>query len=130
MNTLVRFQSGVNEADEKLPSSLVRKSDPGAAGDEGRDGAEYSTVMNESCWSVYIIRCGDDSLYTGIATDVERRFGEHVSQGPKAAKYLRGRLPLKIVYRKEIGSRSEASREELRIKRMGVKGKLGLVNGG
>lgn len=91
------------------------------------DGLEE--VMSESCWSVYIIRCGDGSLYTGIANDVERRFGEHVSQGPKAAKYLRGRLPLEIVYRKEIGSRSEASKEELRIKRMGVKRKVGLVNG-
>lgn len=86
--------------------------------------------MSESCWSVYIIRCGVGSLYTGIATDVQRRFGEYVSQGSKAAKYLRGRLPLKIVYRKEIGSRSEASKEELRIKRMGVQRKLGLVNGG
>jgi putative endonuclease len=76
-----------------------------------------------------LIRCGDGSLYTGIATDVERRFGEHVSQGPKAAKYLRGRLPLEIVYRKEIGSRSDASKEEVRIKRLGVKGKVGLVNG-
>jgi putative endonuclease len=86
--------------------------------------------MNESCWSVYIIRCGDGTLYAGIATDVERRFGEHVSQGPKAARYLRGRLPLEIVYRKEIGNRSEASKEELRIKRMRVKAKLELVNGG
>ena len=77
-----------------------------------------------------MIRCGDGSLYTGIANDVERRFGEHVSQGRKAAKYLRGRLPLEIVYRKEIGSRSEASKEELRITRMGVKGKVGLVNAG
>ena len=87
-------------------------------------------VMIESCWSVYIIRCVHGSLYTGIANDVERRFGEHVSQGPKAAKYLRGRLPLEIVYRKEIGNRSEASKEELRIKRMGVKRKVELVNGG
>ena len=87
-------------------------------------------VMSESCWSVYIIRCGDGSLYTGIAIDVDRRLGEHVSQGPKAAKYLRGRLPLEIVYRKEIGSRSEASKEELRIKRMEVKRKVELVNGG
>lgn len=78
-------------------------------------------------WSVYIIRCGDGSLYTGIATDVDRRFSEHEAQGPKTAKYLRGRLPLKIVYRKEIGNRSEASKEELRIKRMGVKGKLVLL---
>ncbi|MDE0825278.1 MAG: GIY-YIG nuclease family protein [Akkermansiaceae bacterium] len=85
--------------------------------------------MSESRWSVYIIRCGDGSLYTGIATDVERRFREHGSQGPKAAKYLRGRLPLEIVYRREIGNRSEASKEELRIKRMGVKGKMGLVGG-
>lgn len=86
--------------------------------------------MSESCWSVYIIRCGDGSLYTGIATDVARRFGEHISQGPKAAKYLRGRLPLEIIYQREIGSRSEASKEELRIKRMRVKGKIGLVDGG
>ena len=83
--------------------------------------------MSESRWSVDNIRCGDGSLYTGITTDVERRFGEHVSQGPKAAKYLRGRLPLEIAYRREIGNRSEASKEELRIKRMGVKGKMGLV---
>lgn len=65
---------------------------------------------------VYILRCGDGSLYTGIATDVERRFGEHVSQGPKTAKYLRGRLPLEIVYRREIGSRSEASKERSLVK--------------
>jgi putative endonuclease len=87
-------------------------------------------VVSESRWSVYIIRCGDGSLYTGIATDVERRFSEHVSQGPKTAKYLRGRLPLEMVYWKEIGSRSEASKEELKIKQMRVKGKIGLVNGG
>jgi putative endonuclease len=92
------------------------------------DGLEQE--MSEACWSVYIIRRGDGSLYTGIATDVERRFGEHVSQGPKAAKYLRGRLPLEIVYRRGIGSRSGASEEDLRIRRMGVKRKEGLVNGG
>jgi putative endonuclease len=86
--------------------------------------------MSASQWSVYIIRCGDGSLYTGIATDVERRFSEHSAQGPKAAKYLRGRLPLEVVYRKEIGSRSDASKEELRIKRLGVKGKLALVDEG
>ncbi len=85
--------------------------------------------MLASRWSVYLIRCGDGSLYTGIATDVERRFKEHLSQGPRAAKYVRGRLPLEIVYRREIGTRSEASKEELRIKRLGVKGKLALVRG-
>lgn len=84
--------------------------------------------MQASLWSVYLIRCGDGSLYTGIATDVDRRFAEHLSQGPKAAKYLRGRMPLEIVYRRELGTRSEASKEELRIKGLGVKGKLALLN--
>ena len=78
-------------------------------------------------WNVYLIRCGDGSLYTGIATDVERRFLEHDSQGPKCAKYLRGRLPLEIVYQCEIGTRSEASKEELRIKSLSRKEKLELI---
>jgi putative endonuclease len=69
-------------------------------------------------WSVYILRCGDGSLYTGVATDVARRFGEHQSQGPKAAKYVRGRTPLELVYTREIGTRSEALKEEWRIKRL------------
>jgi putative endonuclease len=84
--------------------------------------------MGDSFWSVYLIRCGDGSLYTGIATDVARRFSEHVSQGPKAAKYLRGRLPLEIVYTREIGNRSEASKEELRIKAMTRVGKMRLID--
>lgn len=85
--------------------------------------------MEDSLWSLYIIRCGDGSLYTGIATDVDRRLSEHEAQGPKTAKYLRGRLPLQIVYRKEIGNRSEASKEESRVKKLGVAGKLRLISG-
>ena len=69
-------------------------------------------------WSLYILRCGDDSLYTGVATDVTRRLGEHQSQGPKAAKYVRGRTPLTLVYTREIGTRSEAQKEEWRVKRL------------
>ncbi len=69
-------------------------------------------------WSLYILRCGDDSLYTGVATDVKRRLDEHQSQGPKAAKYVRGRTPLELVYAREIGTRSEALKEEWRVKRL------------
>ena len=76
-----------------------------------------------------MLRCGDGSLYTGIATDVDRRFSEHESQGPKCAKYLRGRLPLEAVFRKEIGTRSEASKEELRLKKLSRREKLRLVAG-
>jgi len=83
--------------------------------------------FRRSSWFVYIIRCGDLSLYTGIATDVDRRFAEHESQGAKAAKYLRGRLPLTLVYQQEIGSRSEASKVELRIKSLSRKEKLKLI---
>lgn len=69
-------------------------------------------------WWVYIIRCGDDSLYTGITTDVTRRFEEHASGSPKSAKYLRGRGPLVLVYSRVVGSHSEALIEERRIKRL------------
>jgi len=81
----------------------------------------------KASWFVYIIRCGDLSLYTGIATDVDRRLAEHESQGAKAAKYLRGRLPLTLLYQQEIGSRSEASKVELRIKSLSRKEKLELI---
>ncbi len=81
----------------------------------------------KSSWHLYLIRCGDDSLYCGIATDVERRFSEHQSQSPKSAKYLRGRLPLKLVYQKEIGNRSEATKEEMRIKKLSRKDKEKLI---
>ena len=67
-------------------------------------------------WSIYMLRCGDGSIYTGIATDVERRLAEHRADG--GAKYLRGRGPLEVVFQSEIGSRSLATRAEVRIKRL------------
>lgn len=70
-----------------------------------------------SVYSVYLVRCRDGSLYTGIATDVARRIAEH-EDGAKGAKYLRGRGPLTLVYQQEIGDRSLASKIESRIKRL------------
>ncbi len=69
-----------------------------------------------SSWSVYLLRCGDGSLYTGIATDVSRRVAEH-KEGEKGAKYLRGRGPLDLIYQQEIGDRSLAAKIEHRVKR-------------
>jgi len=83
--------------------------------------------MSESLWFVYLIRCADGSLYCGIATDVARRFGEHTEGAPKGAKYTRGKGPLELVFQKEVGSRSEASKEELRIKKLSKKAKLLLL---
>lgn len=67
-------------------------------------------------WYLYIIRCGDDTLYTGITTDVARRFGEHECGGPKAAKYLRGRGPLRLVAQIKVGDRARAARLEYCVK--------------
>lgn len=78
-------------------------------------------------WSVYIIRCADSTLYTGISTNVTRRFEEHTSSSPRSAKYLRGRTPLELIYAKEIGTQSEATIEERRIKALTKAQKLNLV---
>jgi len=90
---------------------------------------DYERLMPATSWFVYILRCRDDTFYTGIATDVARRLEEHQSQSPKGAKYTRGRAPLTLVYQQEIGSRSAASREELRIKALSRKQKLALISG-
>lgn len=78
-------------------------------------------------WFVYIIRCADSTLYTGISTNVARRFEEHASGSPKSAKYLRGRTPLDLIYTKEIGTQSEATIEERRIKALTKAQKLNLI---
>lgn len=79
-------------------------------------------------WFLYLIRCGDGSLYTGITTDVSRRLAEHRSGGLRAARYLRGRGPLELVYSSAAGDRSSASVAENRIKRMSVQMKQALVS--
>ena len=69
-------------------------------------------------WFVYVVRCKDGTLYTGIATDVERRLAEHRGSGGRGAKYLRGRLPITLAVSLKAGSRAAALRVERRIKRL------------
>ncbi|MDH5547391.1 MAG: GIY-YIG nuclease family protein [Gammaproteobacteria bacterium] len=76
-------------------------------------------------WFVYILRCADETLYTGIATDVERRVEEHNSS-PQAAKYTRARRPVTLVYSEEVHSRSAAAKREHEIKQLNRKAKLSL----
>ena len=80
-------------------------------------------------WTVYIIRCSDDTLYTGVTTDLERRFREHSGRG-RGAKYFGGRSPVEVVYREDGHSRSSACRREAVIKKLGRDEKLRLVGGG
>jgi len=76
---------------------------------------------------VYMLECADGTLYTGIATDLERRLDEH-NNSPKGAKYTRARRPVKLVYSEEFADRSGASRREYEIKKkMSRKEKLGLL---
>jgi putative endonuclease len=76
-------------------------------------------------WCVYMILCSDDSLYTGITTDMERRFKQH--EEGRGAKYFRGRSPKQIVYLEQGLSRSSASRREIQIKNLSRSEKLNLI---
>lgn len=82
-------------------------------------GAEYS---------LYIVRCSDGSLYTGIAIDVERRLHEHES-GKRGSRYLRGRGPLRLEFSELLGSRGRAQQLEHRVKRLSREQKEALIAG-
>lgn len=84
--------------------------------------------MGTGDYSLYIVRCADGSLYTGIATDVERRLREHES-GIRGAKYLRGKGPLRLEYEQHLGDRSIAAQAEFRIKRLDREHKEELIAG-
>lgn len=73
-------------------------------------------MLLESIWYLYILRCGDGSLYTGITTDVEKRLEAH--RTGRGAKYTRGRTPLELVYREICGSHSNALKRELAVKKL------------
>ena len=84
--------------------------------------------MTPTPFSLYIVRCANGSLYTGIATDVQKRLAEHES-GPRGARYLRGKGPLKIVFSEVVGDRARASRLEHRVKQLSRTQKLQLIAG-
>lgn len=77
-------------------------------------------------WQVYIIECADKTLYTGITTDLKRRVKEHNSTS-LGAKYTRGRRPVKLVYSCKMKNKPEALKEEYRIKRLGRKEKMKMI---
>lgn len=76
-------------------------------------------------YHVYILRCADSTLYTGIAADVERRVAVHNSG--KGAKYTRGRLPVEVVYREKQPDKGAALSRELAIKKLTRAQKLQLI---
>jgi len=74
---------------------------------------------------LYILRCSDDSLYTGIARDLKRRLADHAAG--KGSKYVRSRLPFELVYKKAFLSKSRAMKRELFVKSLSRKDKLELI---
>jgi len=84
---------------------------------------ESGSYMN---WQVYIILCSDNSLYTGITTDIDRRFRQHVDG--TGAKYFRGRHPVKVVHIESGHTRSSAGKRELAIKALSHAGKIAMVS--
>lgn len=79
----------------------------------------------EKQWLVYILQCGDGTLYTGITDDLPHRLEMH--RAGKGAKYTRGRAPLTLVYREDVPSYSEALKREYRIKQLPRTEKIKLI---
>lgn len=76
-------------------------------------------------WQVYILRCGDGSLYTGITNNIEQRIIDH--NAGTGAKYTRSRLPVTLVYAEPAADRATASQREAAIKKLNRTEKLGLI---
>lgn len=74
--------------------------------------------MQGEVWHLYVLRCADGRLYTGVSTDPQRRFGEHSAGGSRAAKSLRGKGPFELEFTLEIGTRGDALRAEYRFKQL------------
>jgi putative endonuclease len=82
---------------------------------------------HHNLWTLYILRCADNTLYTGITNNLERRIEEHNGRG-KAAKYTRGRQPVTLVYQENCDSRSAATKREILIKKLSKADKEALVS--
>ena len=77
-------------------------------------------------WSIYIVKCSDGTLYTGISNDVDKRVTKHNTG--KGAKYTKTRCPVELLVTWECGNRSDASKEEYRVKKLSRKEKFKLID--
>ena len=78
-------------------------------------------------WRVYIVRCADGSLYTGVAMDIARRVAQHNGALANGARYTRSRRPVNLVYQERAANRSAACKREYAIKQLGRREKLALI---
>jgi len=90
---------------------------------------EEQSVISDNEWSLYMIKTRMNTLYTGISTDVDRRFKEHSGASKRAARYLKGKGPLELVWHEAVGTKSEALVLEYRVKKLNKRQKLSLIEG-
>lgn len=84
-------------------------------------------IMHKANWYVYIVRCADNSLYTGVAMDTDKRIDEHNHDDKLAARYTRVRRPVSLVYCEIYKTRSEAQSREYAIKQLSKAAKEKIV---
>jgi putative endonuclease len=82
------------------------------------------------CWHLYVVRTSGGSLYAGIATDVQRRFREHLAQGSRTPGYLRAHKPRELAFSQAIGGRGLALKVEYRFKRLSKAAKENIIQSG
>jgi len=87
---------------------------------------EHALTVAAAPWYVYMVFCADDTLYTGITTDLARRLREHNGNG-KGARYTRSRQPVRLAYYEKHPTRSAAGKREACIKGLNAKAKRSLV---
>ena len=88
----------------------------------------FMGTTTQNNWLIYILKCGDGSLYCGITNNLEKRLKQHKGEIKGGAKYTRSHWPCKLVYKEKSASRSEASQRELVIKKMSKDEKQSLIN--
>ena len=87
----------------------------------------HTIFLKTNMYYLYILKCADDTLYTGITTDITRRVAEH-NTGKKGAKYTQSRRPVSVVFSKKYKNRSKASQEEAKIKKLTRTQKMALLS--
>ncbi len=80
-----------------------------------------------ACWHVYILECADQTLYTGIAADLQRRLRQHNGELSGGPKYTRGRRPVRLLWSQTVATRGEALQREIAIKALSRAEKLSLT---
>ena len=90
--------------------------------------ADYQKIQTDQAWSVYILRCADNTLYCGITTNLQKRLRQHNGDMVGGAKYTKTRQPCELVYSEHADNRSHASQKEYAIKQLTKRAKEFLIS--